>query len=292
MQVEARSFSAACFFIVVASIASPAQDGAPARKDPYSICISKIQNSPQEAYESCALYLERSYSDDVERVDYVKNWMAKFGNARPQIEFLQSLTTDTHAAWVVYDPDMMIDLPQTSDDKGRYKIHIARSFADPTEEGMLRKAEAVYPGPSEMIQDLFRSLGGRVDESAKEMAPIWGSPGNDRIELTKTVTARAVRYYYDLSLAARKEPHLPTGFTAEATTLKYEAEIKHFEHYSHGKDAFNNVYVADLTLEWGFDCGGLCGMGFTRNKLVVLDSQGSVVALYLDAPTNSEFWMS
>lgn len=33
-------------------------------------------------------------------------------------------------------------------------------------------------------------------------------------------------------------------------------------------------------------------MGFTRNKLVVLDSQGNVVALYLDAPINSESWVS
>jgi len=292
MQMEARSFTAACLFIVVASIVSPAQDGRPARTDPYSICISKIQNAPQEAYEPCALYLERSYSDDAERVDSVKDWITKYEKARPHIEFLQSLTPDAHAAWIVYDPDMMIDLQQTSDDKGRYKIHIARSFADLIEEAMLRRAEAVYPGPSEMIQDVFSSLGERVDESAKEMAPIWGFPGNDRIELTKTVTARAVRYYYDLSVAARKEPHLSTGFTAEATSLKYEAGIKHFEYYSHGKDAFTNVYVADLTLEWAFHCGGLCGMGFTRNKLVVLDSQGNVVALYLDAPANSEFWVS
>jgi len=106
----------------------------------------------------------------------------------------------------------------------------------------------------------------------------WGFPGNDRIELAKTVTARAVRYYYDLSVAARKEPHLSTGFTAEATSLKYEAGIKHFEHYSHGKDAFNNVYVADPTLEWAFYCGELCGMGFTRNKPIVLDRYGNVVA--------------
>lgn len=134
--------------------------------------------------------------------------MTKVRNARPLIEFLQGLSEDAHAAWIVYHPDMMIDLPQTSDDKGRYKIHIARSFADATEEGMLRRAEAVYPGPSEMIQDLFRSLNGPVDESAKEMVPIWGSPGNDDIELTK-ITARAVRYYYDLSVAARSHTYQP-----------------------------------------------------------------------------------
>jgi hypothetical protein len=140
---EPITFTAGCLFMVVPSIVSPAQDGPPARTDPYSVCISKIKNAPQEAYEPCALYLERSYSDDAERVDYVKDWITKYDNARPHIEFLQSLTADARAAWIVYDPDMMIDLPQTSDDKGRYKIHIARSFADLTEEAMLRRAEAV-----------------------------------------------------------------------------------------------------------------------------------------------------
>ncbi|HEY6769978.1 MAG TPA: hypothetical protein VI386_35005, partial [Candidatus Sulfotelmatobacter sp.] len=166
------------------------------------------------------------------------------------------------------------------------------SFANLTEEALLRKAEAVYSGPDEMIRDALRSSGGRVDELLREMAPIWGEQGNDKIELTNVVTARAVRYYYDLTLAARKEPHLPTGVTALRTTLKYEAGIKYLDRYSHGKVAFDSVYVADLTLEWGFHCGGLCGMGFTRNKLVVLDSHGNVVAMYLDAPINSESWVS
>src|SRR4029077_2183578 len=127
--METRSFNAGCLFIVVASIMSPVQDGPPARTDPYSICISKLQNAPQEAYKPCALYLERSYSDDAERVADVKDWITRYANARPHIEFLQSLTANAHAVWIVYGPDMMIDLPQTSDDKGRYKIHIARSFA-------------------------------------------------------------------------------------------------------------------------------------------------------------------
>jgi hypothetical protein len=38
-------------------------------------------------------------------------------------------------------------------------------------------------------------------------------------------------------------------------------------------------------------CGGLC-MGFTRNKLVVLDAKGKVIGMYLDAPGNSESWVS
>jgi hypothetical protein len=124
------------------------------------------------------------------------------------------------------------------------------------------------------------------------MAPIWGMPGNDDIQSTVVVTSRAVRYYYDLSLAVKANPRLPTGFSAVATSLKYDGVIRHFDRYSHNGNTFEDVYVGDLTLEWSFICGGLCGMGFTRNKLVVLDANGNVLAMYLDAPVNSQSWVS
>lgn len=186
----------------------------------------------------------------------------------------QGPQTDQKGAWFVYEPDLKTELPQTSENKGPFKIQILRSFSDSKEEAMLRKAEAVYPG----------SPGGK--------APAWGALDNDNIQAARVVTASAVRYYYDLTLTARKNPHLPSGFTAVAISLKYDGVLKHFDQYSHKKDSFENVYVADLTLEWGFSCGGLCGIGFTRNKVVVLDSDGNILAMYLDSPVNSQIMVS
>lgn len=208
------------------------------------------------------------------------------------MQFLQGLTTDQEAPWFVYKPDMDIELPQTSRKEGPYKVEVLRSFSNSSEETLLRTAEAVYSSPSKMVQSVFRFPDGLASEPPQEMAPIWGMRGNDDIQSTDIVTARAVRYYYDLTLAVRQNPHLPSGFDAVNTNLKYIASIKHFDHYSHNKDSFESVYVADLTLEWGFVCGGPCGMGFTRNKVVVLDGNGVVVALYLDAPVNSQSWVS
>jgi hypothetical protein len=291
--MKARFFSISLLCFVMVPLGSSLQDQAVSGNDRYDVCVAKIESAPpQDAYNSCTEYLEQSPSDDTERDQRVKTWVMLYKEIRPYMQFLQSLTLDDKARWLLYGPDMAIELPQTSETEGKYTIQIARSFANLTEEALLRKAEAVYPGPNELIRDALRSSGGRVDELLREMAPIWGEPGNDNIELTNVVTARAVRYYYDLTLAARKEPRLPTGYTALRTALKYKAVIKYLDRYSHGKDAFDSVYVADLTLEWGFTCGGLCGMGFTRNKLVVLDGHGNVVAMYLDAPVNSESWVS
>jgi len=192
----------------------------------------------------------------------------------------------------VYPPDLNINLPQTSETEGNFKILIARSFTNANEEELLRKAEAVYDSPEHMIATVLRSVNYWAANPPKEMMPIWGRPGNDDLQMTDIVTARAVRYYYDLTLAERNDPRLPTGFTAIGSSMKYDASIKHSDHYAHGKDAFDDVYVADMNLGWAFTCGGLCGVGFTRNKIVVLDASGDILTLYLDAPVNSQFWVS
>lgn len=288
--MKAGLFTTFILCMVLPCIQLSQQDRTASRTNKYSVCMAAIRKAPEDAYKPCRQYLEQSPFDDPKRIQYVQNWLAQYESLLPYAEYLRSLTVDQKSDWIVYEPDMLIELPQTSEEEGPYKIQIARSFADPTEEAMLRKAEAVYPGPGKMVQELFRSY--CRGESPKEMTPLWGIPGNDNIQATTTVTARAVRYYYDLSLAARKNPTLPTGFTAVSTNLKYAAGIKYFNEYSHGQGTFNNVYVADLTLDWAFICGGLCGMGFTRNKVVVLDTQGNVIAMYLDAPVNSMIWVS
>jgi hypothetical protein len=272
----------------------PAQDNA-TQNDPYrlyTLCVANIRNAPLEAYSPCKQYLERTSDDDTPQVEYVKTWIGRYEKVLPYLQFLEGLTTDKNAPWLVYEPDMTIDLPQTSDTEGPYKIQISRSFRGLNEEEMLRKAEAVYSNPSKMVADVLRSLYAWADRPPAEMAPMWGTPGNDNIQSADVVTARAVRYYYDLSVAAKANPHLPTGFNAVATGLKYDGVIRHFDRYSHNGNTFENVYVGDLTLEWSFTCGGLCGMGFTRNKLVMLDANGNVIAMYLDAPVNSESWVS
>jgi hypothetical protein len=284
------------FAIAIAGAAAVAplraQDGAATKNDPYELCIAKIKNAPLEAYRPCKEYLEQTSDDDATHREYVSTWILRYERVLPYLQFLQGLTADTSAPWFVYEPDMHIQLPETSDTDGPYKIQISRSFNGSIEEDMLRKAEAVYSSPANMIADVFRSLKYWADETPEDMEPIWGALGNDNLQSTNVVTARAVRYYYDLSLAAKANPHLPTGFDAVATGLKYNGVIKHFDRYSHKENSFENVYVADLTLDWSFSCGGLCGVGFTRNKLVVLDAKGSVLAVYLDAPENSQIWMS
>jgi hypothetical protein len=218
---------------------------------PYQRCSTSIKNAPQDAYEPCRQYLEQTPPDSPEHLEHIKTWVAQYEKVLPYIQFLQGLTADQNAPWIVYEPDTRIDLPQTSEKEGQFKMEISRSFGDAKEETMLRTAEAVYSSPAKMVADVFRFLDYWATEPRDEMAPIWGMRGNDEIQSTEIVTTRAVRYYYDLTRAERQNPHLPSGFDAINTNLKYLGTIKHFDHYAHKKDKFDNVYVADLTLTWG-----------------------------------------
>jgi len=260
--------------------------------DLFAACASDMEKSPGDAFESCSRFLKESPAGDSANIQKAKDWLGMNAPKRPFVRYLKSLSRDDKARFVVYQPDLTIDLPQVDRKTRTGKVKIKRSFGNLTEEAMVRKAEAVYPSPSEMIHQLFWLWGGWPTGGTKDMEPIWGAPGNDRIMQTETITARAVRYYYDIALAAEKNPKMASGVEEKHTELEYAAAIHYLDRYKHGEESYESVYVANLDLTWGFTCGDLCGMGFTRNKIVVLDRHGEVIAMYLDAPVNSESWVS
>ena len=281
------------FVLFGLTVSCTAQDDIGTQNGSYQHCLNAMKQTPQDAYEPCKAYVARYPSGDDRSLKFVQRWLAAYDKLQPYIQFLRNLAPkDYKASWFIYEPDLGIELPQTFDSLGPYKVEMVRSFTGTYEESLLKKAEAVYSSPHEMIEEVFQKLAYLGDDPPREMAPLWGVRGNDNLPDTSIVTARAVRFYYDLVQAAKQNPHLPTGFTALNIGLKYQASIKFLENYTHKQDTFTKVYVADLTLEWAFSCGGLCGMGFTRNKIVVLDSNGNVLAMYLDAPVNSQSWVS
>src|ERR1700694_894637 len=90
----------------------------------YLLCIAKIEDSPWEAHDSCKRYL----AEQSEHSSYVVAWVADYEKALPYIHFLQKLAPDENAPWFVYEPDVRIDLPETTDTLGPFRIAIARSF--------------------------------------------------------------------------------------------------------------------------------------------------------------------
>jgi hypothetical protein len=261
--------------------------------DSYTRCVNTMNSNPEVAYKSCKEYLDAYPRDDFERLRVVVKWVNAYERGLSYAKGLRSfLNTNNGQSWFIYEPDLKIDLPQVVEKTGNYKIEIVRTFADAQEEGLLRKAEAVY-GPQYRLLDMFqRNPALSAADLPDQVVPLWGFSGNDNVQVTEVITTGAILYYYELSLAMRNQRPFRNVFKMISTGLKYHGSIKHFDEYEHAGGKFRNVYVADLNLEWSSMCGGLCGVGFKRNKLVVLDAKGAVLELFLDAPENRSMWES
>lgn len=70
--MRTRLLAVAFLCLHVVRMESLAQDQA-ARTDRYSVCIAKVRNAPEDAYDPCRQYLEQSSSDDAKRIQWVKN---------------------------------------------------------------------------------------------------------------------------------------------------------------------------------------------------------------------------
>jgi hypothetical protein len=282
-------------FIVVLVLAgtSFSQDNLQSRRDAYALCEANMRRDPKLADKLCREYLEKYPLDDYQYLQAADKFVKAYEKVQAYAKALQSMSSAaTKGDWLIFEPDLKINLPQVSETEGNNKIEIARSFTNALEAGMLAKAEAVYGNQDRFIGLLLRDPLSWAEELPEQVSPLWGVRGNDNVQLVEVVTASAVRYFYDLSISSREHRAFRTVFPMVTTGLKYNASIKHYEKYEHGEKKFEDVYVADLNLEWSSICGGLCGIGFTRNKLVVLDQKGEVVALFLDANVNRAVWVS
>ena len=280
------------FVLAFAGTSFP-QDNLQPGREAFALCESSMRRDPKLADKLCREYLEKYPGDDYQRLQVADKFVKAYERVVAYAKALESLSSArSNRDWLIFEPDLKINLPQTSDVAGNYKVEINRSSSNALEAGLLAKAEAVYGNQDRFIGLISRDPLSWADDLPEQVAPPWGARGNDNVEVAEVITASAVRYYYDLSLSSREHRAFRAVFPMSSTGLKYTAAIKHYDKYEHSGKKFDNVYVADLNLEWSSICGGLCGIGFTRNKLVVFDNQGEVLALFLDANVNSSSWVS
>jgi hypothetical protein len=273
------------------------QEDVEAKHAAYYRCINNIEVAPYEAYARCTEYLKAYPKDDPRLVDFAGMFVKAFDNITAYLKSVpRESFTDISPEWAVYLPDLQKTLPPINDPEGKYTIIIHRDFKSAKEQDLLRKAEAVYPNPEKTEQELFKNWRNMSDARAVPPlgGPRWGEGGNDSIPTTTVVTTSAVLYYYNTSLSMRKNSgKIPdNGFTFINSNLKYDAVIKRNDIFERGGKEFENVYIANMTLTWGQMCGSLCGAGFTRNKIVVLNEKGDILGLFLDDPVKGSHWVS
>jgi hypothetical protein len=290
------------YFLITAillstSVPTLAQEDVKSKHAAYYLCIDHIETDPHKAYEYCRDYLKKYPNDDKRLVDFA----GKFVTAHKKISqyvksvpknYFEEITT----SWAVYSPGLLATISAEDSRDANHPILIKREYRSPDEERLLAKAESLYKNPDTIEPELLKQWRYIAEEYVvlPDGQPKWWTGTTDTILATELVTTEAVLYYYNISQAlGNKEGRLKeNSFTFSSSSLKYEASIKKMDLYERADRRFSNVYVANMTLTWAQICGGLCGSGFTRNKIVVMSPSGEILEMILDDPVNRSSWIS
>lgn len=286
---------AAILFFV--SESTPAQEDVNGKHTAYNLCVENTKKDPHKAYEYCSDYLSKYPNDDYRLRDFAGRFIiahkkvSQYVKSVPATNFVEKTTR-----WAVYNPGLLAAIPTEESRHAKHLIVIKREYGTFGEEKLLAKAEALYKNPDTVEADLLKNWGYLADNYVvlPDGEPKWWTGTVDTILGTDLVTTEAVLYYYNISQAFRKKEGKlkENSFTFVSSGLQYTASIKKMDVYERAGRSFTNVYVANMTLTWSQVCGGLCGHGFTRNKIVVMSPSGEILEMFLDDPVNRSSWVS
>jgi hypothetical protein len=179
-----------------------------------------------------------------------------------------------------------IELPEDLHWDGPYAVLIERKGP----RRYLRMAETVLPA-REVVVAAIAETHFRLWEEPSD-SDLWWTGWADGVRLPYAVNALAVSYYLDASKALRRRdfsgiqsPDAAPGdepFRLESSEFTYRANATYYDHYDRDGQDFRNVFVAQLGLSWRASPGLGVGMAFTLGRVVVMDADGGVVAVFGD----------
>lgn len=180
-------------------------------------------------------------------------------------------------------PAAKFDVPDETSAEGEYKITIVREYGNPQEAKLIQLAESTYPGRDDV---LAAAQSAWVRKAVLPAEQLWWYDSFDDVRIPYAVTGDALRYYRDLTLAFRGGDFSGSNnIPMLNSNLDYKATVKHHESYTAGGKAFQDVTLVSLTLTWGQYCGSECAMYFKKEREVVFDRSGKILAVLFDGKT-------
>lgn len=160
-------------------------------------------------------------------------------------------------------------------DDGDFTLAIRRDYTNMTEERLLGIAEATYPPRDDVI---WLSVLHRTEIGPDTTdAPLWWYDGVGVHRVPYAVTAGALEYY--LKLTDRMRAHNFWGTFAHPlfwTDLNYKASLTHYDEYYANGEQYRDIYVAEITLGWGYDEGTFVPIS-RSHRIVILTIDGEVL---------------
>ena len=116
-------------------------------------------------------------------------------------------------------------------------------------------------------------------------ADLWWYDTVSGVRVPFAITKEAVDYYSDLIAQWKKDPHGYGSIVWLSATFKYKADVQPFSRYEAAGHVFTDVNVVHLVLKWSAFCGPMCAHAFTKERIVVLNANGDVLAIIGDGTT-------
>lgn len=167
--------------------------------------------------------------------------------------------------------------------KREFSQSISRVFSNEFEEKLLKKAESIYP-PRDSVLKI-------VPNNEKDSIPetnYWFYRTIDHIKIPFVITSEAVNYYSNKI----NELYNDSTSTIYSARFIYKAEVCFHETFNIDIDRigglikqphnFNNVFVVEMSMEWGHSCGNMCCLSFDKKRIVVFDLQGNLLNIFYD----------
>ena len=107
----------------------------------------------------------------------------------------------------------------------------------------------------------------------------------DGVRIPYAITGDALRYYRDVTLAFRAGDFSRfNNLAMQESSLDYLAQIERHELYKAEGREFPNATVVTMKLDWSQNCGTECALHLQKQRVVVFDDSGTVIAVFHDGP--------
>lgn len=189
----------------------------------------------------------------------------------------------SHEIEVPDTPVFAVD-DQAIEERG-YVMEIRRTFQGDEEALLIQRAEAAVP-PREDVLVLIGDAKKQERAGVNDEEPLWWFVTFDGVRIPYAITADALVFYHTTFEAFRGgDFSISHDIVMKKVTFIYEASVSREDRFEHEEEVFEDVHVVRMSLKWSQYCGGECAMGFYKERIVVFDAGGEILAVLLDGET-------
>ena len=165
-------------------------------------------------------------------------------------------------------------------DEAKHTVVITREAADDAGRRLIAAAEAAQPA-----RDEVRKAAG--DTRLPDKGPVWWYKEELGLRIPYALTGEAVAYFTGLVRRYGKESF--TRYTEPSSRVEYTAKVAAHESFTHEQATFAGVRVVTLKLKFSqnFCATGTEGLAFEKERTVVFDAAGKILAIIGDGPTET-----